>query len=322
MVEALFNYSKSPYMNIKAIITIFILSLVVYGCGVNQNDYDRIKEELTDCKKMHSQDSIRIEQLRDTIKMLSYPAQQRIQTINKLVTEGEYEKAKDEVSMLCLLFPESQEAKQTPAIIQKIDKLVEKQQKEEERKKALGFKGLKVLTSETIGYNKVSFSSISVGNTFVFDSYDDRYHYRKADRGNTYVTAVMSVTSSSNDPDLPTLAVYSIDGDKMNRKAIMEVQFARWESYGTYLGNYSDYGNDFAKTSTIKFKLGVEVSSEVIQKPYAIVLMKKNELHRHYDRFGNPPVSYYGSTSYPYSLSLDDFNGADSKYVIVKIANL
>ena len=309
-------------MNTRAIIAISILFIIVSACGVNQSEYDKVKQDLANSKKRIAQDSVQIKQLRDTIEMLSYPAQQRLQMINSLVADGKYDKAKNEVSMLCLLFPESQEAKQTPAILQKIDQLVEKQKKEEERKKALGFKGLKTSTSATIDYNKVSFSSISSGSTYTFDSYGGSYHYRKADRGNIYVTAVMSVTSSSNNPLLPTLAVYSINGDQMSRKGIMEVRFSRWEDYGTYLGNCSDYGNDFAKTSTIKFKLGIEVPSEVTQKPYAIVLMKKNELSRHSERFDNPPVSYIGSASYPYSLSLNDFTGEDSNYIIIKIANL
>lgn len=309
-------------MNTKAAVTISILFIIISSCGVDQNEYDKIKKDLLDCKKKIAQDSIQIKQLRDTIELLSYPAEQRLQMINSLVADGKYDKAKNEISMLCLLFPKSQEAKQTSAILQEIDQLVEKQEKEEERKKALGFKGLKASTSVTIDYNKVSFSNISSGTTYIFDSYDDRYHYRKADRGNIYITAVMSVTSSSKDPLLPTLAIYSINGDQMNRQGIMEVRFSRWKDYGTYLGNYSDYGNDFAKTSTITFKLGFEIPAEDTQKPYAIVLMKKNELSRHYERFNNPPVSYIGSASYPYTLYLNDFTGEDSNYVIVKIANL
>lgn len=108
----------------------------------------------------------------------------------------------------------------------------------------------------------------------------------------------------------------------MNREGTMEVRFAYWQDYGHYLGNYPDYGNDFAKTSTIRFKLGDEVSTELTTKPYAIVLKKTNGLSRKYDRYKNPPVSYSGYIDYPYKLSLDDFTGDNARYVIIKIANL
>ena len=108
----------------------------------------------------------------------------------------------------------------------------------------------------------------------------------------------------------------------MNREGIMEVRFAYWQDYGHYLGNYPDYGNDFAKTSTIRFKLGDEVSKEITAKPYAIVLKKTNGLSRKYDRYKNPPVSYSGYIDYPYRLSLDDFIGDNARYVVIKITNL
>ena len=134
----------------------------------------------------------------------------------------------------------------------------------------------------------------------------------------------MSVTSESHDPDIPTLAVYSIKGDKMSLESIMRIEFARWKDYGAYLGNHADYGNDFSKTSTIRFKLGAEVSSEFTKKAYAIVLKKYNGLSRNYNRYDNPPISYRGNMMYPQYLSVDDFKlkGDNADYILVKIANL
>ena len=186
----------------------------------------------------------------------------------------------------------------------------------------MGFKVLKPVSSVTINYNKVSFSGISIGQRFVHDSYDDSYFYSTADRGNVYVTVAMTVTSTSKDPEIPSLAVYSIDGDKMHLEGTMCIELARWEDYGTYLGNYHDNGNDFSKTSTVRFKLGAEVSADVVKKAYAIVLKKENFATRHYSRYDNPPISYSGSSPYLYNLELSDFTGNDSKYVVIKIANL
>ena len=65
-------------------------------------------------------------------------------------------------------------------------------------------------------------------------------------------------------------------------KGNFTVRFNRWEDYGTYLGNDHDFSNDFAKTSSIRFKIGVEVPNEITQKPYAIILKKNNSLNEAY----------------------------------------
>lgn len=292
------------------------------SCGVKQSEYDNIKGELETVKKQVIQDSVRITNLRDTITMLSLPASQRLSLINEQVSNGEYGQAKKSINELNRLFPNSKESQQTTVILQRIDNLIAKQKAEEERIKALGFKALRPVSSVIIDYNRVEISSISVGNTFVFDSYGDHWRYLQADKGSKYITALMKITSDSKDPSLPQPAIYTIEGDRMVYAGNFTVRFNRWEDYGTYLGNDHDFSNDFAKTNSIRFKIGIEVRNEITQKPYAIVLKKANSLIRRYDRFENPPVSYYGSVNYPHNLSLDDFTNESSQYVIIKIANL
>lgn len=309
-------------MNTRVILLLTFSTTLIISCGVKQSEYDSIKNELETAKKQIVQDSIHISNLRDTITMLSLPANQRLTLINEQVSNGKYSQAQRSIDELNRLFPNSKESQQTSAILQRIDYLIAKQKAEEERVKALGFKALKPQSSATIDYNKVSFSNITTSSNFVFDSYGDSWRYRTADRGNVYITAVMSVTSSSKNPDLPTLAIYSINGDQMNLEGTMDVRFARWQDYGHYLGNYPDYSNDFAKTSTIRFKLGKEVSSDVIKKPYAIVLKKYNGLSRKNDKYADPPVSYSGYIDYPYALSINDFTINNSQYIITKISNL
>ena len=309
-------------MNIRVVLLLTFSTTMIFSCGVKQKEYDNIKSELENVKKQMIQDSVLITNLRDTITMLSLPASQRLTLINEQVSNGEYSQAQKSINELNRLFPNSKESQLTDAILQRIDNLIAKQKAEEERIKALGFKALKPVSTVTIDYNKVSISAIGINRSFHFDSYDGGGFHRTADRGNTYILASMSITSTSKNPDLPTLAIYSINGDQMNREGIMEVRFAYWQDYGHYLGNYPDYGNDFAKTSTIRFKLGDEISTESTTKPYAIVLKKSNGLSRKYDRYNNPPVSYNGYIDYPYKLSLDDFTRDNAQYVIIKIANL
>ena len=260
-----------------------------------------------------------LKEKQEQIDLLSYPADQRLQKAKEHIDKGELDKASSEITQLKKLFPNSQEASASSALVAKINELKEAKRKEEERIKALGFKAIAEQTSVKIDYNTVTLSGISVNSRFTFDSYGNEWYYRDADRGSKYVTMQMSVTSSNHDPKLPEFAVYSISGDKMKYEGSFDTRFARWKDYGAYLGNYHDSSNDFSKVSTVRFKLGLQVDNETLAKPYAIVLMKKNVLSSNYDRFDNPPISYIGSANYPSTLSIKDFN---EKYVIIKRYNL
>ena len=108
----------------------------------------------------------------------------------------------------------------------------------------------------------------------------------------------------------------------MTLEGTFMTKFARWSDYGSYLGNYHDNINDFAKTSSVRFKLGCEVSEDVVRKPYALVLKKENTLTRNTEKFENPPVSYIGHVDYPSTMKPNFFTVDGSVFVVVKIANL
>ena len=264
-----------------------------------------LKKELAEAKKQ--------------IEILSYPADQRYSHIIELFKAEEYGKARKEIEELKKVFPNAPENEECKQIEGKIVVLEKAKEAEEERIKALGFKAITEQTTSKIDYNSVSFSGFSIGKNFIHDSYDDRYFYNDVDRGCKFISLTMTVKSESHDPNLPQLAMYVINGDKMQLEGCFRTEFARWEDYATYLGNYHDSHNDFSKVNTVKFKLGLQVTDEKLSKPYAIVLLKKNVLTRKYERFENPPISYVGDANYPSTLTLDDFK---SKYVIIKRYNL
>lgn len=306
----------------KRVLTYSLLLIVLFGCGADQTELNNLRKERDELAAQVKANATVIQTLRDSVTMLAFPADQRLTKINSLVSSGDYTAAKQEISRLVELFPESKEAKSAPAISERIDKLIAQKRAEEERIKALGFKALKASTTFKIDYNTVELTSISVGNTFTFDSYGDRYFYRTADRGNKYITAAMKITSQDKNPKLPQLAIYSISGDTMFKVGNFDTEFARWKDYGTYLGNTHDFGNDFAKTSSVRFKIGEEVSEDIVKGPYALIMKKENGLSRNYDRFGNPPVSYTGYVSCPSTLKLEDFTKDGSEFIVVRIANL
>ena len=302
------------------VFTMGILGLIyVSSC----NSKSEMEAKIAEVEKMY-QDSLTIvrNELKDAkakIEILSYPADQRFSHITKLFIGQEYNKAKREIAELKSVFPNAPENTECIKILEKISALEAAKKAEEERIKALGFKAITQKTTFKIGYNTIALSSISIGKTYTFDYRSDEWTYREADRGTKYISAAMSVTSTDHDPDLPQLAVYKIEGGEMVYVESFDTEFARWEDYGTYLGNYHDSRNDFAKVSTVKFKVGVQISNEVLSKPYAIVVKNENGLTSSYDRFKNPPKSYVGSVSYPRTLNVEDFT---KKYILIKTYNL
>ncbi len=293
----------------------FLAFLFISSCSSNSVSQEKVKQYQDSIVTLKAE----LKEAKDLIAVLKYPADQRFEHIKELFKSEKYADVRKEIEELAKIFPNAKENTECELLLSKIKEIELAKKAEEERLKALGFKAIKEQTKVKVDYNTIAISSISIGNQFVFDAYDDRWFYRDADRGSKFLTMKMSVTSTSHNPKLPELAVYTISGDKMILDGTFDTRFARWSDYGSYLGNYHDSRNDFSKVSTISFKLGVQINTGKLSKPYAIVLMKKNCLTYHYDRFSNPPISYEGSADYPSTLSLSDFK---NKYVVIKKYNL
>lgn len=301
--------------------TPLFLSLLLFACGPNKeqtleiqklNDSLRVsKEKIADLEK-------NVVSLRDSVNVLKYPADQRFSEINRLVANNELKKAKHEIAVLKKIFPKSNEASLCADVLAKIEELEQKAIEEEKRIKALGFKAIPQQTSFRIDYNKITLSDIKIGKRYIHDNYGYEYRYHEADRGSKYVLVTMTVTSENKDPKLPDLQIYTIDGGEMKKETFFYTNFARWDDYGSYLGNDHDFGNDFSKTSTIKFKLAAEVSDEVLAGKFAIVCKNVNCLSRSEDRFANPPISYNGSANYEFTLTPESFK---EDYILVKTFN-
>lgn len=58
------------------------------------------------------------------------------------------------------------------------------------------------------------------------------------------------------------------------------------------MGNEADYGNDFSRTSTIPFKMGLEIMDEHAIGPLLVVVEKRNCAVRQNNSYGNPEISY------------------------------
>ena len=296
-------------------LTLF-LSLIglLTACNNYSDEYNQSQQDLA-----LARDSIRV--LQKQVMELSYPANQRLDNINRLIEAGDLDAATGEIDLLVALFPKSNEAQQEAALRAKIAKIRQAKIEEEKRIKALGFKVLKDNMSISFGDVKANFSGFQTAKTFTFDSYDDHYRYFQADKNHKYISASMSITSSSSNPKLPQCAVYYVNGDVLEYSYTTFItRFARWDDYGSYLGNDADFNNDFSKVNTVRFKIGAEVQDEYLKHPFVIVLKKEGVLERTYEQFSTPEVSYSGYASFASTLTLADV-GESGQYAVIKRYN-
>lgn len=301
---------------------VMLVATVVFfvSCGNSSSESSPLVDSLNN---VISKQKAEIKLLSDTIDRLKVPADQRFAKALECYANNNLDEAEKYFKEIKELFPLSDEAKKCDDQLLAIVKKRQEIEAEKERIKALGFKALKPVLNATISDVSVSFSGFSIGKEFAHDTYPtytgSQWFYNTADKGNKFITCSMSATSKNTDPLLPTLAIYSIHGEKLEHEGDFRIEFARWDDYGSYLGNEPDNHNDFAKVNTVKFKLGCEVPESVLSKPYIVVMKLANTQTRNYDNLRNPPYWYSGNSGYPSSLTIEDFN---TDYKAVKISNL
>ena len=301
----------------KNIFTLIIVAIIATACN-NSSDYAK-EYYKTRTELANARDSIAI--LENRIKALSYPADQRLASINNLINQDKLDLAIAEINELVALFPKSREAEQESTLKAKIETIRQNKIKEEKRLKALGFKAISENTTVSINDIKAQFSGFKIATTFTYDRYDYSYYYNTADKGHKYLSASMNITSSSSNPKLPQCAIYYVDGDVLtHRYDTFSTKFARWNDYGSYLGNYHDNNNDFAKVNTVKFKIGVHLSDSDLQHPFVIITKKECVLQRTHNKYSRPEISYKGSANFPQTLTLSDV-GKTGQYIIIKKYN-
>lgn len=321
--EYLFS-KKSVFIVMKKFATFCLAAFglfLVYSCNSKSETNAKIEKKYQDSLTILRNE---LKEAKSKIEVLSYPADQRFSHITKLFNAKEYEKAKKEIEELKNVFPNATENSECTKILEKIAAIEVAKRAEEERIKALGFKALSVVQKTTIGENNIVFSNFKIGLEYTHDVYPtysgSEWRVHTADKGNSYISYNMDITSTSKNPDIPTIAFYTVNGDRLVHEKTFMVNFARWSDYGCYLGNELDLKNDFSKVNTVKFRVGAQLENSYFNKPYVVVLKKSNTLSKHYDRFENPPVSYIGDGGYPLTLTIDNFNS--DQYVALKIANL
>lgn len=185
-------------------------------------------------------------------------------------------------------------------------------EEEEKRIAALGFKGLPVNPNFGVQDVGLALASVATYRRWTFDSWGDGWRFQDAEKDHKMLVARMNVSSRLKNPTLFGLAAYVPDGNKLVKVGDLRYRFARWGSYGAFLGTTTDYGNEFTHRSRIAFTAAVSVADEELRKKPLYLVATKEGCHvRHFERFGQPQVAYMPvdcGTLKP-SLTLDDFKG-------------
>ena len=278
----IFNQGGKDIMNIKSILIACCSIVFLAGC-VSQSQYDNaqhaittLQQQIDSLKSVCDKYQSTILSLRDSVNILSFPADQRFAKASQLVESGNFDAAREEIGLLKVLFPDSQEAVKCATLLASIEKKEAQAKAEAERLKALGFKAFTDNSTVRVGDVTYSFSGFSFGRTYTFDYCNDvgEYSYYTADKNNTYILSTVAVSTKSNYASAPSLKACKIVDGKLKSLGYFRSEYASWTSYGAKIGNYSDDSHDFSKVNTVRYKLGNEISVEDSKNPIVIVIAK------------------------------------------------
>lgn len=260
---------------------IYIIAIALVGCGVPHKDYERIIIERDSIKNELSMLIQHVHILQDSVALLSYPANQRYEVAVSLIKRGELDSALVEIHNLQKLFPKSKETVACETQLKLISQRKELLKREEERRRAQGFKIFKdnsivTITDKDGKVRKCSFGGFSYGRTFTFDYCDDvgEYSYRTADKDNTFVLSSMTMSTKEKFAITPSIFMFSIKGDTLKKIGGFQDEYASWISYGAKIGNYSDDTHDFSKVNSVRYKIASEISIEDSKYPLVILVGK------------------------------------------------
>ena len=297
------------------------VAALMAGCNEKQSAYevkpDKSGEYLQQIRDLTAER----DRLKAEVQELSRPPTVILLDVTNALSRNDPEKANKAQAELEKRFPKAPETadgeKQIAAYRDRLAKVAA----DEQRLAALGFKALPVGLAVKGSTVTAKYGQLSFNDRFVVDRYDNSYHYRDADRDTKYAVISMTVTAGKgvSNPEMPGTALYWADGGTLKKIAEFAIEFTRWENYATYLGNYSDSRNDFAKVQTIPFTLGAQIDDEEIKKkPLYVVATKDGCISRDYERFKQPPVFYRGLCSpLKATLTVKDFTDPASGLTVV-----
>lgn len=292
-------------MKIQITSFIFLLTLVV-SCR-NPEDLNKIKileNRLSSVIKKNDSLTSRIIDIENTPQ--SY--------LNKLLNETDLDSIMSQSRNLIQTYPNSDEAIRAEKIIDETKKKIEIKNKERDRLASLTFSKVKKKRSFKSSDCNYNVKSISKARRWIIDRYESRYHYIDADKGSFYYQAKVTISTENKYPDHSGFAIYKRENDKLFIVGYMQMRYSRWDDYSSYLGSTADYSNDFAKTNSINFDLGLEINSYGKKIDYYLVASKSEIVTQKYKQFENPPYYFERKSNMENVLTPQDL---ESNYILV-----
>ena len=297
------------------------VAALLAGCSEKQSTNEAKPEKLGEYQQQIRDLTAERDRLKAEVQELSRTPTVILADVTNALSNKDPEKANKEQAELEKRFPKATETADGKKQIAAYRDGIAKAAAEEQRLATLGFKALPVGPTVKGPAVTAKYGDLSFNARFVMDRYDNSYHYRNADRDTKYAVISMTVTAGKgvSNPEMPGAALYWADGAKLKKLGEFAIEFTRWESYATYLGNYSDSRNDFAKVQTIPFTLGVQIDDEDAKKrPLYVVATKDGCINRGYERFKNPPDFYRGAClPLKSTLTASDFTDSTSDLTVV-----
>lgn len=285
--------------------------IILIGCSNNEVQLSELKTELEKAEIELLNCSSELAELKNT-------SENRLIQAKRFLAEKDLVKAKAEFQGIVDNFKGTKDAINASNQIKSIEKEIVQEKIEAEKKKALGFKVLK--PNNIVEYEglRIKVEKIWKGKRWSFDDYGNKYSFRDAKRGQKHIMARITIKSQSNNPSLPSILTYQMKEGRLIYLGTLKYRFRRWKDYGSYLGNYADYGNDFAHSESIPFNCGIEIPNNQLENGDIYIVLKKQDcFYRTTTSIGNPAIKYQeGSCSPKKVLTVADF---EKKYTLLKI---
>ncbi|MDA0912248.1 MAG: hypothetical protein O2818_00625 [Bacteroidetes bacterium] len=267
------------------------------------SELEKLKEELRIC-------SLELTEIKNT-------PEQRNMRAQKYFAEGDLNASITEYQGIIDNYAGTSDAENAIKEIEEIEAIIERNRVEAERKKALGYKILKPNSNPKFDGLSLRIEKVWTGKRWSFDDYGHEYRLRDATRGNVHLLVRVSIESETNNPLLPPFLAYQMIDGELKLLGTLGYEFRRWKDYGSYLGNYADYGNDFSHSKSVSFNLGFEVNSSDIENKDVFVVVKSTGcFKREVNRLGRPEIRYsQGTCNAKQTLQIEDF---DKEYILIK----
>lgn len=264
------------------IVSAILAVLVGLSSSCTQTNKIDYASQIADLEKKY-QDTIMVlrqelNEANSRIKILSYPADQRLLHIEELFNAGDYAGVKKDAAELKLIFPNAKENSVSDEYLKKIEAIEAAKKAEEERIKALGYKAFKDNSTITLDKVTYSFSGFTYGRTFTFEYvYDvEEYSYEVADKNCTYILASLAISTKENYASTPKVYACEIVDGKLKEIDDFRIEYASYNTYGASIGNYSETSHDFSKVSSVKYKMAAQIPQTYTSKPIVIIVRKSS----------------------------------------------